>query len=815
MPTTPFISNDRLPVSFSQPLLNSRISSVDGVSQHEPSTLMDKDVEETPSPNDKRIVHLKTTLHGKMSGNLWFRRSVESDWLYAYTYIEEVSGCLVYETQVGHKASVPLAADLRSCRLQCRLDTTLSPLLEISSEQPSQSLLYLRFHSQTDLDSWYAALLYWHEAPPRSAGKGTLGETDKRPNELLPASSSRQNSEVSLFKEAPVIKVGQMILWDTDLTYSDSSTLKTTSKLPPQKTKDTSNSWKVFSFRRWRRVSCTLRENGELKLFAEANNVLVTTIQLSHLSRYGVQKLHCSILERELSIVIHPQYASASPEVDQIRPIFLSLDTRVLFEVWFVLLRAFTTPQLYGPRVNDNEQSSKDAANNSITDGSHHDIGGMHDEVFRMQRGLSVSIKEAKISKPFGNEAERVAKDKEKKKGSKAAVYGFYAELHLDRELWAKTEVRTHESRPYFSQEFKFQDAPAILSSATVNVKQCMGDDNKNGKPSMERMLIEEAFGPGTDPHVTNTSTGYNGLSQDVTLGKVHIKLEDLDGKLNYEAWLPIVDSQSQEVGALNIAIKADERVVLMTHHYKDIHNLFHAFGNGLTPQIFNSIPSIPKQLAESFVSIFQVSGKSADWLAALVEEEIDGVGKDSLLEKATSKVRYNARTALVEADKPKMNEREFMVRDMNKNAALEANLLFRGNTLLTKALDTHMRRVGSDYLLSVLGSVIKDINDRDPDCEVDPNKTSSANETARNWARLLTTTGNVWEAIRDSADQLPSELRLIFKHIKACAEDRYGDFLRTVSYSSVSGFLFLRFFCPAVLTPKVFGLLTGIFIEF
>ncbi|KAI7031731.1 hypothetical protein KC352_g47421, partial [Hortaea werneckii] len=51
-------------------------------------------------------------------------------------------------------------------------------------------------------------------------------------------------------------------------------------------------------------------------------------------------------------------------------------------------------------------------------------------------------------------------------------------------------------------------------------------------------------------------------------------------------------------------------------------------------------------------------------------------------------------------------------------------------------------------------------------------------------------------------------ELRMIFRHIRACAEDRYGDFLRTVSYSSVSGFLFLRFFCPAVLNPKLFGLL-------
>ena len=146
----------------------------------------------------------------------------------------------------------------------------------------------------------------------------------------------------------------------------------------------------------------------------------------------------------------------------------------------------------------------------------------------------------------------------------------------------------------------------------------------------------------------------------------------------------------------------------------------------------------------------------------------------------------------------------------MNKNAALEANLLFRGNTLLTKSLDTHMRRVGGDFLTFAIAAAVNAINEKDPECEVDPNKVPNSHQMERNWTRLIATTEAVWKAIKASAQKCPVELRFVFRHIKACAEDRYGDFLRTVSYSSVSGFLFLRFFCPAVLNPKLFGLMTG-----
>ncbi|KAB8295282.1 hypothetical protein EYC80_007190 [Monilinia laxa] len=152
--------------------------------------------------------------------------------------------------------------------------------------------------------------------------------------------------------------------------------------------------------------------------------------------------------------------------------------------------------------------------------------------------------------------------------------------------------------------------------------------------------------------------------------------------------------------------------------------------------------------------------------------------------------------------------DREQSVRDMGKSLNTEANLLFRGNSLLTQALDFHMRRVGKEYLSEILGEQIRTINNINPDCEVDPSRIESDGAFDKNWVSLIALTTDVWRSIADSATRCPPELRQIFKYIRAVAEDRYGDFLRTVAYTSVSGFIFLRFFCPAILNPKLFGLL-------
>src|SRR5690606_39882484 len=67
-----------------------------------------------------------------------------------------------------------------------------------------------------------------------------------------------------------------------------------------------------------------------------------------------------------------------------------------------------------------------------------------------------------------------------------------------------------------------------------------------------------------------------------------------------------------------------EELIVLPEKEYQPLSELLHRFPSGLTSQIAEAMPSNLRRLSEIFLNIFQVSGKAADWLMALVEDEIE-----------------------------------------------------------------------------------------------------------------------------------------------------------------------------------------------
>jgi hypothetical protein len=742
-------------------------------------------------PDMAKILQLMKSSCGKMEGQLAFRRFETTPWALSYCNINDDTGSLVYEPKSGgpYRTLIP---DIRGCNIKTAWDIESQALYLDVCPQNSKLRVHLRPHSPDEFDSWFAALLCWQPIRPKGAqNRMTKPQVPHINDRKLP--DSRRHSEISLHKEPPIIKIGKMIYWDINLPSAPDS---------PSAKSGSQRQNAGLGIRKWQQVSSTLRENGELKLHSDDTTMsLITTVHLAQLSRCAVQRLDCSVLETEFCIAIYPQYAATANSQSFDKPIFLSLDTRVLYEVWLVLLRAFTIPQLYGPKEALTMQASQ-------SEGRPTSYVSSTADMFRMERCLSVRVSQAKLAQPLSPKLEQGPAPRSESSSGNKDSGGYYAEILLDGEIRAKTIAKANDTNPMWRDEFEFTDLPAAVSVASIVLKK-----RAPNQQTRQRNVREETRKMQNALNGAGSMSGSTNISLAQIHGQIDIFLDDLESGEDLDKWWPLVNQFGQQVGEAFVHVKAEESIILMAKDYQPMSELLHRFSNGLTLQIAQKIPAELRRLSDCLLNIFQVSSSASEWINSLVEEEIDGTLKDT----QPARIRFNNRrmssneNGEIRSHSPHF-DRELFLRDMNKSATLEANLLFRGNTLLTKSLDLHMKRLGKEYLEDTLGDKLREIAYRDPDCEVDPNKLANPNDLDRNWRRLMKLTEDCWKCILTTIAKCPPELRYIFRHVKACAEDRYGDYIRSVRYSSVSGFLFLRFFVPAILNPHlpVFGLLKG-----
>lgn len=738
-----------------------------------------------PADSGKILQLMKTTC-GRMHGILSFRTNSTTAWASGYCAINVASGSLIYQAKGEPALARTLIPDLRGCHVRTQYDAEFRYSYLSVSTHSSGLGLQLRPHVPETFDSWLAALLCWQPIRPKGVQNKMTKPQSITMNESRRVADRRRNSETTSQKDAAIIKVGKMLLWDRQ-TITGAPPVPVTprrvSTYKQQRALSTS----------WRKVGCTLQENGHFKLYPENETQHISFIQLSQLSRCAIQQLEPSVLEDEYCIAIFPQYTATTQSQVWARPIFLSMESRVLFEVWFVLLRAFTIPELYGP------EQSLSLEEPPLTPAFPTTQASPPGDMFRVERLLTILVIEARIT---GAPDDNLGKKPGQVLGPlpNPTIGDYYVEVFLDGEIRAKTAMKMRTNTPFWREDFSFCDLPPVLSSASVRIK------TRNASQKDWTLVAHGPYGIGYGEITPMTVAGdLEVSSHDSTYGKVELRLDDLERGVETEKWWSVLDENDEQVGEVLMKVMLEETVVLMSQDYKPMSTLLHYFPNSLTGQLSQAMPGETRRLADYLLNIYQVSGQAGEWIMSLIEEEIDGVQKET----PVSRLRYSSRLHSNETHETGP-EREMLVRDLGRTATVEANLLFRGNSLLTKALDNHMRRLGKEYLEETIGEKLRDIDESDPECEVDPNKIQNADDLERNWRNLIALTSNMWKAIANSVNKCPPELRSIFRHIKACAEDRYGDFLRVVPYRSVSGFVFLRFFCPAILNPKLFGLLKG-----
>ncbi|KAJ2524367.1 Ras GTPase-activating protein 1 [Coemansia sp. RSA 2049] len=241
--------------------------------------------------------------------------------------------------------------------------------------------------------------------------------------------------------------------------------------------------------------------------------------------------------------------------------------------------------------------------------------------------------------------------------------------------------------------------------------------------------------------------------------------------------------------GDVRVQVRYSELVVLAQPFYSDIINHLFEANPTIVFDIAVGLPRSADWMVETMTKIALANNRFESWIEALVRHEVLSLS----------------------------------VRD--------PALIFRGASVTTRAMDTLMKVCGLSFLDQMIGDIVRAIVDSEHRCEVDPTKLSSGESLDNHWEMLTRLLQALWQAIEESKDWCPVKMRRVFYRIRRTILGVYTDDVTTsegdknnssggdgngggggtaqgnVQYSCISGFLFLRLLCPAMLSPRAFGL--------
>lgn len=719
------------------------------------------------SSDAREMLQLMRSTKGRVKGDVAFRtasyETATSQWSTTYCFVNAETASLRQEIINEHDeadagAFKTLIPDLRGCTVYAWYDHhSQRPTLFLCAAD-AHTQLHIRPHNQTHFNTWFAALLCWS---PLAAGKPSPHQAVKK---LHPCPLE---DPFTSFEEEPTPPLAQ----DEE---AENMTLKRDKAIFIDAQLSSPRSGSGGADPRQRQVTVILRGNGELSVRSAVDSSTLATITLGDIPRSAIHRISKTAFDTDRVLAIYPHYATSLQASSRLQPVYLAFSNQDLFEAWFILLRSSALPELYGSKSLQTQDEY------SLTDDFPGLDRGSHAPMLRIEQSLEVRVTKAKFHETLMQSltSESVTSGTSAK-GTPPTSAAYYAEILLDEHVHARTKPQSEmRGNLFFNEGHAFEDLPRILSSVTVRVRR-----QETAQPSPTTVLSKS---PTTDrfPNVRPP--------EDILCGEASIDMAATDLSDDRSKTFPLIDKAGLQTGEITVALHYQRQSILMEHEYHQLLDYLKDFENDVSLQVTDHIPSQNSKLAELFLNIYQASNCAEDWLMELVEEEI--YGKEAI-DSPQSDGDDNPRSP-TRSPRPKRDS--------------HAILLFRGTTMLSKAMDLHMRRCGQAYLEETLGPKLREIRDQDLDCEVDPGKMEHASEAVRNWQSLVNATKGVWTLIAHSAQKCPVEMRTVFHHIRACAQDRYGGTFSSIIYTSVSGFLFLRFFCAAVLNPFGFGLIHG-----
>ncbi|XP_063051337.1 ras GTPase-activating protein 1 isoform X1 [Engraulis encrasicolus] len=146
------------------------------------------------------------------------------------------------------------------------------------------------------------------------------------------------------------------------------------------------------------------------------------------------------------------------------------------------------------------------------------------------------------------------------------------------------------------------------------------------------------------------------------------------------------------------------------------------------------------------------------------------------------------------------LNDREIKMEE-------EATTLFRATTLASTLMEQYMKATATPFVHHALKDTILRIMESKQSCELNPSKLEKNEDVSLNLAHLLNILSELVEKIFMAAEILPPTLRFIYGCLQKSVQQKWPT-NTTMRTRVVSGFVFLRLICPAILNPRMFNII-------